>query len=292
MEHRPRLRGGSTEHSPRWDNAGAVKSTDQRHAVVKPILGFGWIGVIASIVLAGLIAAHVMGVDLIQIYMNCLCALIPGDAFLDFVALQTFYLLLMQAPTFNLFTAMGAIVALRIVPERIAAWRYGLVAVWGFTHALPSWYSHVNAPLTDWLWSGARSAVATAFGIYGAYGIAELSTALVLLIVTRSWWVGASVVAASATVMFAAASGALGTSHIAGVYLWQVLVIGTMLTWAIHRRLRPRRSPTACPACEYELGATGGTTCPECGAVRDSEDLRAVVTPPSRGIEVRRPSPP
>ncbi len=92
-------------------------------------------------------------------------------------------------------------------------------------------------------------------------------TALLLGAITRSWRVLLGVVCASLLLgMIYLPDGSISNhTKLIGFYLWHPIVVGTLMLWAIPKRIRPFPAH-ACQSCGYDLrGLESGMKCPECG---------------------------
>ena len=237
---------------------------------LRPILGFGPIGWIASCVLLTILIAALCGYDFQFHYIWLLGAWFGGDFMMwYFPYVHVTHSVSFQNPYFGLAGAGAAVVAIFVSPRRSSPINFVIICLWGLIRPvllfyeyrwLVRFYSWVSDVPVDPQWARVE-----------AWLCIELFTCLLLWLVTRSRLV--LIVSAGATlavflfiVTFGPIKG-LFYEEPRGYLLftfWNGAIGGSLLFWAIRDRLATRATGI-CQHCGYDLRGTSHARCPECG---------------------------
>lgn len=255
----------------------------------KPILGFGWAGIVASIVFCLLLIAHLSGFNLWHPILVVIHRVLGFDAVHFVVFNMTWYLFSLTDPVFGPAGALFVIVAFRIAPIRLGWWRYALVIGTGLAMPIvairlftffsenqnftPSFIAPNGFP---------KLAIAMAMG----QGVVGIIAAGALWLATRSKLVLAGFIS-SAMVAFARYwLGSLGSidfslhlSLNAPHMLFVIFTVGSTWAWAIRMRINWPRE-TACDTCGYDLRGLRDSVCPECGSEHGKQPAETPLTSP------------
>lgn len=256
----------------------------QRTRIQKPLLGFGWAGYAASVILIAMIVAIAMGVDLRYELLKLVQTTLGDEIMIQFVARLPWVLFAIGDPTISVVTGIVILVICRIAPYRIGMITqlaaFALCVAWAFVaisfHRTNPFYSigtHIfGSPQTGYNMAG----------FYFLEGMGTIAAALLLIWISRSWIVFAGISLALATQVVAAFwstglvrgmhpdSVILFTFFDIGSYSWfslafDICTIGSLLLWAILER-RKAFPVHACKQCGYDLaGIPTESPCPECG---------------------------
>jgi hypothetical protein len=237
---------------------------------LKPLLGFGVVGWIASAILAGLVIVVLSGCDVLFLYEKLIADCFGGDGLLYYVAyFHTWHGWALRYPEYNVVSILYTVIAFHIFPRRLGWWRYALIIAWGLIRPLDIlWAGTVLSPISQ---AVAGVPFPPAIWLDLIRVALELITSLILLLVTRSWLVFGISFCATSLVFVSYQSGglwgvnpAVPQQQYALTALWHACVWGSLLAWAIHARRHPPPEK-ACPKCGYDLRGGTHAYCPECG---------------------------
>jgi len=155
-----------------------------RSSIPKPLLGFGPVGWVAASIVSALFVVALSGFDFQAAYLDAIARLFGAQGlYWYFLQIHYGHSLALHAPVFSLIGLLYTLPALFIFPVPVARWKYLLVIFWALLHPLIFSYYILVEPL-------ARLFANTPFDPRAwclASGLVELSTCVILFVVTRSW---------------------------------------------------------------------------------------------------------
>jgi hypothetical protein len=239
-----------------------TRSKAQDRGIRRPLLGFGWGGTIALMILVSLLVTVAIGVDLRDEIYRAVYEWLGLDAV--FTLLLSRHLpqyLALGWPIVGPVCLIYILPALHIAPGRRPWWIWlGTTVSAGVLPFL--WYSLVRGRFSgtfppwlggDWL---------------GFAAVVDLGAAAGLGLVTRSLLVPAVTgIASVACCWIASSSWATPGIVLGSTWGWHAAIAGAMLTWAIRKRMQ--RTPAwSCKECGYDCRGVVASVCPECGTAR------------------------
>ena len=246
-----------------------------------PILGFGWIGWGSLAILAVLIGGMALGVDWLyefQRFVDRWTGLYSGYDPLV-INWHHYYGISLVLPSFGLIGLLYLPIALFIHPRKVSMWPLLALVIWAL--ARPFVLHELVSSLTTWL--NMLLPLRPELSETLAIALAELPTALLLWILTRSTFV-----AASSALVICALSGVApailsqfityNTSSPTWVFwtdrvitaAYHISLASALVWWAIaSRRQAIHDLGRICSACGYDLHLATSPRCPECGAARE-----------------------
>jgi len=256
----------------------------ERTRIQKPLLGFGWAGYAASVVLLALIVPIAVGVDLRYELLKLIRAAFGDQAMMWFVTRLPFALFTISDPTISVTTGVAVLIAARITPYRISLVNQAFVLLLCFAWVFIS-VAYFRTPWVERV--GSYFFETPQFNLYlSGYNILSIigtvvASALIVWI-TRSWIVAigfllaASAQFVEATWSLKSMAGTLPERMIlftlfeGGAYsvfslAFDMFIFGPLILWAVRER-RKSFPPHACQSCGYSLvGIPFESPCPECG---------------------------
>ena len=232
----------------------------------KRLLGFGWRGIIALIVLAAIAVPYARGVDLRWLVMSGLFEIAPELSYNWIVPRYVLYVIVIDETGFGPFMLLWVPIVFVLLPERIGVWR-----------TLPFVVYCVLAPVLHIV--AVRSLSLSPRFKMDALSIV-MNAGMWLTLIAIGLWLFSRAVRNRRMVMFIAAWAAVAYAHelvamISGgsvpyrsdiaAIVWQGAAAAVLISWAWRRRTS-RVIEGHC-VCGYPLG--GFDRCPECGAMHD-----------------------
>lgn len=244
----------------------AAKKEERSGARVRPLTGFGWVGVAASAVLVGLIALVAAGVDLQVEAQRLVGDVFGGDAIPRVTAQQTARWLMSANHMAHPWAVLYVPVALFIGGRRLLTWAMLLFLVWWAMeptvlstvyyrwlsiHQQP-WY--VRWPLSD---AGIPSALVFGLFLWRMTGskLVGLAPAVIAPITSLAVIHTFQPIAMTETVLDSWPA-----------WPWHLSIAGVLMWWAVRERKHAMRvaSGHSCE-CGYDLRGIDSEVCPECG---------------------------
>lgn len=247
-----------------------ARPTAIRRYVFRPLIGFGWVGVLGLVVLALIGYGLLTDYDFHHLANRVVLRLFGVDAMFEFVGrILPAHSLYTTGPVFGVIGTMILAIALFISPRPLRVWQWVLMAAWGVLEAVL--ISHV----TGWLLPRPFTALTDfARPMVLAHGLCELASIALVWLTTRSRIVTLVMVAVvaggtldeymrSATLY---SPGSWIVPEWVHVYGYHTLLLVTLMSWAtIARRNAPR--PGQCQVCGYDMTRAALSVCPECGTL-------------------------
>ncbi len=220
------------------------------------LTGFGVVGWIGLVVLAGLVGVAVSGFNPIVEAQRLVLVTLGVEAMFRATLFSMYLMLTWKGPTFSFVTLCVVLIGLAVQPRRVGWWWFAFLIFWTFARPVLIGFSGPGRLLPWWLqepWLPAE------WELY-------LVTVLLVALLTR-WWVataGAALLCLGGSVLLTAWPMMPQGVYITAGVVWNGGLLGLLLWWAIRerRRWRPDRH---CYACGYDVRTITTGLCPECG---------------------------
>ncbi len=225
----------------------------------RPILGFGPAGWAAAALLAALVGAILLGVDLHQELQRLLMfrgSYSPWVYYFQYVHLSQRYACY-ELPLFGVGTLLYLLPALHVSGVRRLAWRAAVVTAWCLV-APTLWVScELGGPINRFIgWSFAHASPGLLLGV---------ASCSLLWLVTGSKFVAGATLLPTVAAWIAIDQWNWFSTHLNAVNPgWHGAMAAILLAWAIRSR-RAQPPAWACLGCGYDLRGSPGGLCPECG---------------------------
>ncbi len=245
-----------------------------KHAVAKPLWGFGILGWLALPVLLALVVIVFTGYDLQYSVIWALGDLFGAQAAIYYVLwFQAGLYFSMHDVGFNILDVMVVWVAAAVYPRRVSRTALMLLVVWTFAMSnlyVRQWVRRLIFDDPSRAWPTQNSEVIISSIVLAAV------TALLLYWITRSPRTAAAVLLLQGVGVSVYVVADLSNRPIDDLWYfavpWHMALATIVLTWAIYHRRHPS-DPASCPGCGYLVPGSNQARCPECGLVLGAPSL-------------------